>query len=222
MRKITDDRQENGRWLQRTWIDGKYTWTVSGVLWNNIKERTAVNSVTQKTEPTYVGSENLFKDYQTFVEWSRKQIGYGMGYDLDADLLRDGTKKYSESTGVLIPPALNRFLQGNNSAAKGNKELPTGIQYKAKNKSKIFIAMKVLTDDCKGSRFWSGVQDVSKIEELKEQYLYLKNKQVEKWINYLEVNGLVIDPRVVNSLKRLEFYYENSTRARWRLNSLSL
>lgn len=126
---IIADVHEGGKWLQRKNLDGKYRWTVSGVLWNNIKERTKEGSSTQKSEPTYVGSVNEFSGYDEFVSWYQKQIGYGFGYNLDADLFRDGPKIYSLSTCVLLPSSLNRFLQSNNSKIRKYGELPTGISY---------------------------------------------------------------------------------------------
>ena len=88
--KLQADYKKDGRWVQRSWIGDKYTWTVSGVLWNNIKERCTPNGVTQSREPTYVGCKNLFKDFESFVEWHQLQIGYGLGYQLDSDILRNG------------------------------------------------------------------------------------------------------------------------------------
>ena len=73
-REITDDIYKDGRWLQRTWVNNKYTWTVSGVLWNNIKERCTPNSHTQKRESTYIGSLNKFGTYERFVSWKQHGI----------------------------------------------------------------------------------------------------------------------------------------------------
>jgi len=39
MSKLQPDYKDvKGRWVQRSHIGDKYVWTVSGVLWNNIKE----------------------------------------------------------------------------------------------------------------------------------------------------------------------------------------
>ena len=83
-----DCQDTKGKWLQRCWKDGKYIWTISGVLWNNVKERCTSGSATQSREPTYIGAVNRFEGFQEFVSWHQLQVSYGLGYDLDSDILK--------------------------------------------------------------------------------------------------------------------------------------
>lgn len=215
--KTQPDCQDNkGKWLQRCWKDGKYTWTTSGVLWNNVKERCTSGSSTQAKEPTYMGATNLFPDYQYFVEWNREQIGYNCGYDLDADLFKVEKKVYSPSTCVLLPSGLNRFLQTNNSKIRKFDELPTGISYWGKSRKRIKVRVGWYGQ---GFYFESGPMSISEIELAKSLYLEKKNQQLQDWIITLS-GGIPIDTRVIDKLKEVEFYYEENNHSRWRLRSI--
>ena len=211
-----DCQDTKGKWLQRCWKDGKYTWTTSGVLWNNVKERCTSGSSTQAKEPTYVGATNLFPDYQYFVEWNREQTGYNCGYDLDADLFKVEKKVYSPSTCVLLPSSLNRFLQTNNSKIRKFDELPTGVSYWGKSRKIIKVRVGWYGQEI---YFESGPIPISEIELAKSLYLEKKNQQLQGWIVTLS-EGMPIDTRVIDKLKEVEFYYEESNYSRWRLRSL--
>lgn len=217
---IIEDRFEGGKWLQRKTVDGKYRWTTSGVLWNNIKERTTEGSTTQRHEPTYIGSSNNFNSYREFVEWNRKQVGYGIGYDLDADLLRDGAKVYSENTCLLLPPALNRFLQTSNTKFRKFVELPTGVCYCRDSKTFVYARMETTNTNGDRETHNSPKFHVSDIEKAKQYYLTKKNQQLSKWIEVLKHYDRPIDKRVIERLEEMEFYYEEGTYTRWRFRSV--
>ena len=204
--KTCEDFYDGKKWLQRRWVDNKYPWTVSGVIWNNIKERTTSNSSTQQREPTYIGSVNLFKSFDVFVEWHRKQVGYGMGYELDSDLLRKDVKVYSENTCLLIPGDLNRFLQGNGQR-KYRENLPTGITLD-RTKTKLVVRI-----GCLGSR----VYESSQLEEAKAHFLEVKTRLKDKWIEWLINNKENIDSRVLKRMERLRFYHSEDLRVKWRI-----
>lgn len=214
---IIDDIYEGKKWLQRKNVDNKYRWTASGVVWNNIKERTTEGSSTQKHEPTYIGCANLFPNYQEFVEWHRKQIGYGFGYNLDADLFREGKKVYSPSVCVLLPSGLNRFLQTSNSKTRKFNELPTGISYFGKSKTSIRVRVGWQEQ---GVYFESKSIPISDIELAKSLYLEKKNQQLKDWTDALIKGDFIIDQKVIDRLKEMEFYYEKGAYSRWRLRSL--
>ena len=204
--KLAQDIYKDGKWVQRTHIDGKYTWTVSGVLWNNIKERTTPGSATQMREPTYIGSENKFESFENFVLWNRKQIGYGLGYDLDSDILLKNRKVYSEDTCLLIPPALNRFLQSRKKQRTQN--LPMGL-LRTGNK---FLVRNCIKDDISGKDINLVYCYVSTIQEGIRIYEESVEKSKQIWISRLENSGRYqVDPRVVNFLKNWKYVSDWST-----------
>lgn len=193
-----DDVFENGRWLQRIRTPGKYVWTHSGVLWNNIKVRTNPNGVQQKREPSYIGSINDFESFHHFTEWNRSQIGYGIGYDLDSDMLRSGVKRYSPGTCLLIPPSLNRFIQKRNKCRL--HDLPRGFTF---NNGSLVVKLTI-KDDVTGETKFLVNKNVSSIEEGKELYAKAFDKAKEIWVDRLENSGrYCVDNRAIEYVKRM-------------------
>lgn len=190
--KIQADYKKDGRWVQRSWIGDKYTWTVSGVLWNNIKERCKINGVTQKRSPTYKGAVNLFEGFQQFTEWNKKQIGYNMGYQLDADILKKGNKVYSPSTCVLIPPSLNKFLE-TSQGRRGN--WPQGIW---ESNGKLICEITVF-----GENKHLGSFNLEDVDLAREIYKKAKDTAGKLWYDRLKTDP-TIDPRVVNYMEKWE------------------
>lgn len=85
--------------------------------------------------PTYKGC-SVSKDwlcFQNFAEWITNHESFGLGYDLDKDLLIKGNKIYSPETCCLIPRELNCFLTSN-KAKRGY--FPVGVT----RKNKKFVA----------------------------------------------------------------------------------
>lgn len=188
--KLQADYKKDGRWVQRGFIGDKYTWTVSGVAWNNIKERCTPNGATQSREPTYVGCKNLFKDFESFVEWHQLQIGYGLGYQLDSDILRNGEKIYSPETCVLIPPALNKFLQ----SYKGKRgKWPQGIY---ERKGRLCCRIGAF-----GMCTTLGYFDKSDVMRAVQLYTEHKNAAAKVWCDKLK-NEYIIDPRVIDYMEQ--------------------
>jgi len=197
-----DFKNAKGEWLQRSMVDGKYTWSISGVLWNNVKERCTSDSATQRDSPKYRGAINDFKGFQEFTEWNRKQVGYGLGYDLDADMLKNGTKRYSEETCLLVPSALNRFIQSYGVRKNG---LPQGITVHNKG----FKAVCMLQDE-------EGIAQTmlfetftaSELPEAMEAYAKAKNECADIWRVRLESNRYTVDQRVKDHMKNWVFEHK--------------
>lgn len=197
---VDDFKDKGGKWVQRTWVGKKYTWTVSGVLWNNVKERCTAGGSTQTQEPTYKGAVNLFKGFQEFVEWHRKQVGYGLGYELDADILKNGNKVYSENTCLLIPSALNRFLQ---SYKGGRGVWPQGM-YMHSNANLLV---------CRIGRYGEidkslGCFAIKDVDKAVAAYTEAKNLEGFKWYKRLLTNDFSVDERVIQHMKDWRYVCE--------------
>jgi len=190
-----DFKDHRGRWVQRAYVGDKYTWTISGVLWNNLKERCNENGNTQLTIPNYRGSINSFKDFQEFTDWHVTQTGYGLGYELDADICKDGMKEYSKEKCVLIPSELNRFLE----SSKGRRgKYPQGM-YLQKNLNKLEVRVEML-----GEVKRLGFFDVSKIEEARKIYKLEKEKYAKVWYEKLLTSEYQVDSRVIEHMRNWE------------------
>jgi hypothetical protein len=207
--KTVPDRYLGGKWLQRyNTPDEKYTWTISGVLWNNIKERCTESSATQAREKTYLNSENLFSSFNDFVIWHRAQVGYGLGYDLDSDILKIGDKVYSADTCVLLPPALNRFIQSRKRPR--SQALPTGI-CKVKNRLWVRCVMK---DDVTNKNFdtVNKMLPLYDLERCVELYKHGYIQAIDIWINRLVCSGRYsVDDRVIDFLLDLKHKVKDSS-----------
>jgi len=191
MKTQPDKKNKLGEWTQRGYVGKKYVWTVSGVLWNNIKERCNPNGATQMREPTYRGSENKFQGYQEFVEWNRSQKGYALGYQLDADILLSGNKIYSPETCILIPAPLNKFLQ---SCGAKRGEYPQG-SYEWKGKLWVRICDTVLAK-----------LEVTRenIEIGRNLYKAAKEARAREWAVRLQTEDFDVDTRVIDYLNKYE------------------
>lgn len=118
---MLEDFKVDGKWAKGKRIKGIWIKTLSGSTWQNMLTRVKIET---SKKPSYEGcvvSED-FKDFQSFTDWHTKQIGYGLGYELDKDLLGDG-KEYSGKVCVLVPHKLNAFLK----PVKKDKLLPAGV-----------------------------------------------------------------------------------------------
>ena len=196
MNKIQKDfKNSAGKWVQRSHVDDKYTWTTSGVLWNNIKERCTIGGTTQAREPTYIGCENLFTDFQTFAEWNINQVGYGLGYQLDADILQEGNKQYSAEKCVLIPASLNKFLQ----SYRGKRgKYPQGM-YIRKCDNKLHVSIEY-----GDTKYSLGLFSLSDIESARAVYKKEKDTRAAIWYKRLLSGEFEVDKRVIEYMKTWE------------------
>lgn len=200
--KVIPDLMIAGRWLQRYTVGEKYTWTVSGAKWNNIKGRCDPNGILQIREPTYIGSVNKFDNWESFVQWHRYQIGYGnLDYQLDSDILmQDGKKVYSENTCLLIPSRLNKFLQSP-ATERNDKTLPVGL-YATTAKPDVVICS--ISSWMSGRKIILGNFRHEDIDIAQELYLREKNRHRLLWVEHLKTLT-DIDPRVFDYMERLRF-----------------
>ena len=76
--------------------------------------------------PSYNGCtlSKEFLCYQNFAEWYTSHESYGLGYDLDKDLLVKGNKIYSAETCTMLPKELNLAIKVKFSK---NSDLPIGV-----------------------------------------------------------------------------------------------
>lgn len=106
--------------------------TLSGQRWDQMTKRCKVGSVQQQRAKSYEGCVNLFRDFQSFTDWSIEEVGYNLKdsstnrfWSLDKDILSD-SKAYSENTCIFVPHKINLFVAYRNNK---NKELPIGCYY---------------------------------------------------------------------------------------------
>lgn len=191
---VEDFKNTKGQWVQRFTIGEKYTWTTSGVLWNNIKERCTVCGHTQLRENTYIGCTNEFKDFQEFTNWHVEQIGYGLGYQLDADILKGATKKYSKETCVLIPPPLNKFLQ---SYCNERVHLPQGISL---HRGRLYARI-----NNRGVRSTLGAFKPDDMQKAVDLYTEAKTSAGKDWYNDLVSGKYTVDPLVIEFMKNWRY-----------------
>lgn len=198
---LVDIRSEKG-WLQRKVKDSKYTWTISGSRWNNLKERTREGTLWQRI-PTYIGSTNAFISFDSFVEWSISQVGYEFNdYDLDSDILKINSKVYSPDHCLFIPKQLNRFLQSPKIGASGFRGITLD-----RTRNKLMVRCEVNT----------GFEKILLIGKLfntddmvaaKKAYIEAKNNAADVWRDTLKSGKYPVDQRVIDFVNNLEFSYD--------------
>lgn len=193
-----DVKNSSGEWVQRTTVHGRYLWTTSGVAWNNIKERCTPGGATQRREPTYVGCKNDFSNFQQFVDWHVAQAGYGLGYQLDSDVLRKGMKVYSAETCVLVPPSLNKFLQ---SYTSKRGKWPQGM-YLSK------AGRLVASVNSGGTKYSLGSFSVADIDSARAAYKAAKDKLGAEWAVRLDSGEFTVDPRVISFMRAWRYTCE--------------
>lgn len=136
-----DIQDAHGRWIKSwstpTGIAGVYEQhrTLSSCRWNRINSRSNPNGREQRKNPTYIGTQNHFADFNEFVEWSRSEVGYNLkeetikgikNWAIDKDILSKGNKIYSPSTCLFVPTRVNTLIVSC-GAARG--EFPIGVYY---------------------------------------------------------------------------------------------
>lgn len=146
-----DIKGDDGLWV-RSYAGGFDTegfyimnFTISGGRWADMIKRCKPNSYTHLKFPSYIGCENKFKDFGSFVDWSLIQEGYlerddkGSLWQLDKDLISKYNKDYSEDTCVFIPGLVNRYLISS-KASRG--DFPVGVVHnKVSGKYQAYCSM---------------------------------------------------------------------------------
>lgn len=107
-----DFKDRDGKWVLRFAINGEFVQTRLGKLHNNLTQRVNESCDRSKFYKAYEGVEisDSFKDAQRFCDWAVQQKGWGLGYQLDKDLLSGDCKIYSEDTCVFLPREINFAL----------------------------------------------------------------------------------------------------------------
>jgi hypothetical protein len=123
---LQDFKNEQGDWVRSSSVRGVQTLTVSGAKWKDLVKRCKPGGYYQTTYPTYAGACNDFKNFQIFVEWSIRQVGYNCEWELDKDILFKRNKSYSEDTCVFVPRELNIFF-AKSTGRRGT--LPIGVHW---------------------------------------------------------------------------------------------
>lgn len=95
--------------------------------------RRVYDSKTHRLHPYYRGMAvcEEWLNFQVFAEWYTSHKNYGLGFELDKDVLSTGDKLYSPETCTLLPKEINASLIVKPTSE--GKELPTGVT-RTKNK----------------------------------------------------------------------------------------
>ncbi|CAH1193346.1 HNH endonuclease [Psychrobacter phage D'Alembert] len=117
--------------------------------------------------------------YQNFAEWHINNEFYGLGYDLDKDLLVRGNRVYSAETCCLLPQEINKLIT-DSGVQKG--EYPIGV---CLHHDKSGFISRMSTD--KGEKYLGFYKTP---EEASAVYVEAKEKYVkyvaEKWKGKIE------------------------------------
>jgi len=183
--KIEDYKNEYGEWMQTGTVAGKNYFTVGGVYWQNMTQRCKVGGDYQRKQPTYLGCSHTWTSCHEFIEWARKQVGYGSGA-LDKDILLKGNKVYCPELCVFVPQVVNNLLTKSN-ATRG--EWPVGV-YLHKKTGKF--AAQVNAD---GKRKYLGLFNTS--EAALAVYKPAKEAEIKR---VAALYRYVLDPRVYDAL----------------------
>lgn len=188
---VEDFRKPDGSWGNFEVVDGKYLLSRSRQLWVSLVSRCKPDGHIQKKYLTYVGCNMspLFFDFQTFTDWCRIQVGYGLyDYQLDKDILVKGNKHYGESTCVFVPRQLNTFLC---NSAKSRSKFGIGVY---KNRSKFNAQVTISGKNTSLGLFKTP-------EEASEAYHAAKNVEAQKWVERLENGQFLVDERVIERMR---------------------
>jgi hypothetical protein len=192
------DFKIDNRWIRSFSLDGKRLQTISGRLYNNMLMRTNSSSVFQVLRPTYKGCINAFEDFDSFTNWHINQVGYGLGYHLDADILCKGVKTYSEGTCVLVPQYVNAFFVG----SEGHRgEFPEGLSLDKRYNN---IRVRISSAYHGGKVTHLGLFKLKDIDKARELFRVEKNKACKYLKEKLISENTMIDPRVLSAIDKWE------------------
>lgn len=130
---------------------------------------------------------NEWKNYSKFKEWF-ESANYIDGYDLDKDILSEGSKIYSPDTCCFIPHEINSLILTSN---KSRGKYPIGVSYdKNRGKYKASVSINNITKYI--GRYDTPVEAFLAYKQYKENYVrdistnyYLEGKISEKVYNKL-------------------------------------
>lgn len=96
-------------------------------LWKSMLNR-CYNELRLNTEKSYRGCTvcDEWLNFQNFAKWYLENDFYGLGYDLDKDMLSISSKVYSPETCCLIPKKINNLVR---ETSYKNSDLPRGVQW---------------------------------------------------------------------------------------------
>lgn len=99
--------------------------TLEYMTWVNMLKR-CYDPGYHMTHPTYEDCIvcNEWLNFQTFANWYCNTGYYGLGYEIDKDLLVRGNRIYSPTTCVMLPSEINAILSVKSNT---NRELPVGV-----------------------------------------------------------------------------------------------
>lgn len=135
-------------------------------------------------QPYYKGMAvcEEWHNFQVFAKWYTSHRNYGLGFELDKDVLSDGDKLYSPETCTLLPKEINASLIVK-TTPKG-KKLPTGV---SRTKNKVVNRYRVRVRGLLPNELYCYANTVEEaaIKSLEAKDIRLV-QLVEKYKNYLE------------------------------------
>jgi hypothetical protein len=111
--KVNEDIKQDGKWVLQ-WTDPVRGFLQSrlGALHNRMTQRGKPGSAVQQQSKAYEGVtvHPYFKDPQKFCDWVVSQPGWGLGYNLDKDLLVPGNRQYGPDVCCFLPAIINTAI----------------------------------------------------------------------------------------------------------------
>lgn len=197
--KLVADFKSDGLWVQYCNIDGKRCVTRAGRLWGSILTRTKRGGSFNTWHATTAQAEVGFSDFQDFAEWAISQETYhkldleGKHYELDKDILGQGSKIYSRTTCAFIPQHINK-LSTDQSLRVG--ELPLGVSY---HKPSGKYSAKLSSYN---RRIWLGVHETPELAS--DAYRIAKASEI---VRVTELYKDHLDRSVIFALYRMSISY---------------
>ena len=149
------------------------------VVWYNMLARCYDDRLQEKF-PAYIGCtvHEDWHNFQSFAEWYHNHEFFGLGYELDKDLIVKGNKIYSPENCTLIPKWLNNMIK---ISCKTGNGLPIGVTRKGcKYRARV-------TDSSEGVEMYIGSFDTK--EEASAMYVKEKENLVRR--KYEVLSGII-------------------------------
>lgn len=194
MNSLPDFQDRDGQWVASARYNGRSLRTKAKIVWDGMKERATPGKGRQLRSEAYAGVSIApeFLNFQFFADWYVKQIGYGLGYHLDKDLLHPGNKVYSPEACVLVPIIVNTFCTDRSGTNKSG--LPPGASYDAKRRKYcVQIQSRI------AKKIFVGLFDT--VEEARNAYNKRKAQAARDLAEKLLHPPHQVDPRVIAALR---------------------